>query len=82
MHGADSNSYNAQAIRANSTSLFTSYGLSSAAINVFPKRGGAPTPIVESLTLNTAHFAVLQGVLGADRLRRQLPELAHRHEPD
>jgi len=55
---ADSNSYNAQAIRANSTSLFTSYGLSSAAINVFPKGGGAPTPIIESLTLNTAHFAV------------------------
>jgi hypothetical protein len=54
----DSNSYDATAIRANSTSLFTGYGLSSAAINVFPKDGGAPTPIVDSLTIDTSHFTV------------------------
>jgi len=53
-----SNSYNAKAFRANSTSLFTGYGLSSAAINVFPKAGGTPTPIVDSLTIDTSHFAV------------------------
>lgn len=59
----DSNSYNATAFRANSTSLVTGCGLSSNVINVFPKAGGTPKLLIDSLTINNIRFAVDESFL-------------------